>query len=150
MSTELAMATDSDSNPHRSLRSRSSSITGPASPESQSSDSPSSSDPDTHLSFSNATAVKSLFAMEVDTASNPHIMDGEADVPFDGDFELRQVSMHGLQRVNSFQGCNVNLDGVALDGLPSVIGDTKADMLMLEEILKDGAFEYVSFCVVRG
>lgn len=64
------------------------------------------------------------------------LMDIDADMSFDGGLREMQV-------LNAFQGYNVNVDDkVALSGASTLISsNTKTDMLMMEEIIKDGAFE---------
>jgi hypothetical protein len=125
-------------------RSRSSSVTESTSPESTSSDSHSSSDPDTHTSLSpwlqtpNPTSLKASFGMDIDAASSLHMMDLDSEMSF-------EAVIHDPQALNPLRGGNYNIDDIILSQTST---STKSDMLMLEEIIKDGAFEYVSSAIV--
>ncbi|KAF8588645.1 hypothetical protein K439DRAFT_1658331 [Ramaria rubella] len=118
----------------RPSRSRSSSVTESTSPESTSSDSHSSSDPDTHLlSLSpwlqtpGTIGIKAASRMDVDVTSNPQLMDLDSEMYLD--------HHDGFQ----LEGCNFD-DLVA----GRSASDVKSDMLMLEEIIRDGAFDPAS------
>jgi hypothetical protein len=74
--------------------------------------------------------------MDVDALSNPHMMNLDSDMSFDG-------AIHDLQSINALQSSSFNVDDIVLSHTPT---STKSDMLMLEEIIEDGAFEQVSEC----
>lgn len=69
--------------------------------------------------------------MDIDAVSNPHMMDLDSELSFDS-------AIHDLQALSAFQGGNLSFDDIVLGHTPP---STKSDMLMLEEIIKDGAFE---------
>ena len=59
------------------------------------------------------------------------MMDMDSEMSFD-------ISVCDLQSINAFQSSSFNIDDIVLSRTPT---GTKSDMLMLEEIIKDGAFE---------
>lgn len=69
--------------------------------------------------------------MDIDAVSNPHMMDLDSEMSFES-------PIHDLQALNTFQSGNLSFDDIVLSHASS---NTKSDMLMLEEIIKDGAFE---------